>query len=83
MFNDGGRQNVAIIVALSKNWIPVRLAEERLKRIQARHPEIEIQHARVLETVGIPECDFGSVALLWIEKKDKRFFRSFWGGNHG
>ena len=57
-----------MVVVYSRNQVPVRLTEERWKHIRERHPEMETQRARVLETVESPESvqqgDFGELLAI-------------------
>ena len=50
-------------IVLSHNSVPVRLTEERWRHIVSRHPEMDRQKNRVLETIHEPEVvqegDFG------------------------
>lgn len=50
-------------IVLSRNNVPVRLTEERWRHIVSRHPEMDGQRERVLETIQRPEIvqegDFG------------------------
>ena len=50
-------------VVYSQSQVPIRFTEERWKHIRERHPEMETQRDRVLETVESPDCiqegDFG------------------------
>lgn len=57
-----------MIVVRSKNGIPIRLTQERWRHIAARHPEMESQEAKVLETLNSPdllqEGDLGTLIAL-------------------
>ena len=44
-----------LIVTRSKNDIPIRLTQERWSHIVERHPEMENQKSRVLETLNSPD----------------------------
>jgi len=49
----------------SRNGVPVRLTEERWQHIMRRHPEMDNQRERVLETLAEPDMiqqgDFGEL----------------------
>ncbi len=57
----------------SHNGVPVRLTEERWQHIIHRHPDMQTQRERVLETLAAPdmiqEGDFGTLlaARLYLE----------------
>jgi hypothetical protein len=55
-------------VARSRNGVPVRLTEERWRHIVARHPEMEGERERVLETLAEPDMvqkgDFGELLAI-------------------
>ncbi len=57
-----------MIFVFSRNRVPVRLTTERWNHIWARHPEMESQDARILETVEFPDCiqegDFGGLLAI-------------------
>jgi hypothetical protein len=57
-----------MIVVKSKNNIPVRLTNERWEHIIKRHPEMEGQKERVLQTVKGPQLiqkgDFGELIAI-------------------
>ena len=57
-----------MVVVYSQNRVPIRLTEERWTHIRERHPEMESQKLRVLETVEAPdsiqEGDFGEVLAI-------------------
>ena len=60
-------------LAISKNHIPIRLTDERLKHIMTNHPEMENQTNNILLTVEHPEWllegDFGEIlAALFFPK---------------
>ena len=61
-----------MIIIKSHNQVPVRLTDERWKHIVLRHPEMDEQRERVLETLGKPDIiqrgDFGELLAL-------RFFK--------
>ncbi|MGH8064123.1 MAG: hypothetical protein ACRERE_02560 [Candidatus Entotheonellia bacterium] len=44
-----------MLIVRSRNGVPVRLTEERWLHIISRHPEMEEQRDRVLETLVAPE----------------------------
>lgn len=52
-----------MLIVRSHNGIPIRLTDERWQHVVARHPEMQTQRDRVLETISIPEMiqqgDFG------------------------
>jgi hypothetical protein len=45
-----------VIIIRSKQGVLIRLTQERWQHIVRRHPEIEGQKERVLETVASPDC---------------------------
>lgn len=57
-----------MLVARSRNGVPVRLTEERWRHIVLRHPEMENQSQRILEAVEQPDKiqlgDFGELLAL-------------------
>lgn len=57
-----------MIIVYSLNKVPLRLTNERWDHIRQRHPEMETQRARVLETVESPDCvqegDFGGLLAI-------------------
>lgn len=62
-----------MIIVKSTNKIPIRLTKERWNHIIMRHPEMNGQKERVLETISKPEMiqegDFGElIALRFYEK---------------
>lgn len=62
-----------MILVTSKNNVPIRLTTERWKHIIMRHPEMDSQKERVLETVTEPHLiqqgDFGElIAMRFYEK---------------
>src|SRR5437016_12143761 len=61
-----------MLIVKSHNQVPVRLTDERWKHIVLRHPEMDEQRERVLETLGKPDIiqrgDFGELLAL-------RFFK--------
>lgn len=42
-------------IVLSKHGVPIRLSEERLAHITRRHPEMQDQEEKILETVSEPD----------------------------
>ncbi len=57
-----------MLMVRSRNGVPIRLTEERWQHIIRRHPEMNNQRERVLETVAEPEMiqqgDFGEVLAI-------------------
>jgi hypothetical protein len=57
-----------MLIVLSRNGVPVRLTEERWQHIVRRHPEMDDQRERVLETVAEPDMiqqgDFGELLAV-------------------
>lgn len=57
-----------MLIVNSRNSVPVRLTEERCNHIVNRHPEMETERDRVLETVEEPdmiqEGDFGTLLAV-------------------
>ena len=57
-----------IDIAISRNGIPIRLTEERWSHIVHRHPEMNNQRERVLETLQEPDMiqqgDFGELLAI-------------------
>jgi hypothetical protein len=57
-----------MLVVRSRNGVPVRLTEERWQHIVSRHPEMDGQRERVLETVAEPDMiqqgDFGELLAV-------------------
>ena len=57
-----------MLIVHSCNGIPVRLTEERWQHIVRRHPEMDSQRERVLETLAEPDMiqqgDFGEVLAV-------------------
>ncbi len=39
----------------SKGGVPIRLSEERMAHISRRHPEMQSQETKVLDTVSVPD----------------------------
>ena len=62
-----------MLVVHSRNGVPVRLTEERWRHIVDRHPEMDGQREKVLETLGGPDIvqkgDFGELLAvrLYVE----------------
>jgi len=54
-----------VLIVYSHNGVPVRLTEERWQHVMHRHPDMETQRERVLETLVEPdmiqEGDFGTL----------------------
>ncbi len=44
-----------MLIVRSQNGVPIRLTEERWQHIVHRHPEMDDQRERVLETVAEPD----------------------------
>jgi hypothetical protein len=62
-----------VIIVKSKNNVSLRLTKERWNHIVLRHPELDGQKDRVLETVTEPDLiqqgDFGElIAIRFYEK---------------
>ena len=57
-----------MIIVFSRDGVPIRLTDERWEHIRRRHPEMDSQRERVLETVGSPDClqegDLGELLAL-------------------
>jgi hypothetical protein len=57
-----------MLIVLSHNHVPVRLTTERWQHIIRRHPEMEHQYERILETVVEPDLilqgDFGELLAI-------------------
>lgn len=57
-----------MVIVRSVNQVPIRLTSERWDHIISKHPEMETQRDRVLETVGNPDAihkgDFGELLAL-------------------
>ena len=57
-----------MLIVHSPNGVPVRLTEERWQHIVRRHPEMDNQRQRVLETLAEPDViqqgDFGEVLAV-------------------
>jgi hypothetical protein len=57
-----------VLVVRSKNGVFIRLSEERWAHICSRHPEMETQRERVIETIQNPdyiqEGDFGDLLAM-------------------
>jgi len=57
-----------MLIVNSRNVVPIRLSDERWQHIVRRHPELESQRERVLETVAEPEViqegDFGELLAI-------------------
>jgi hypothetical protein len=54
-----------VLIIHSHNGVPIRLTEERWQHVMHRHPDMETQRERVLETLVEPdmiqEGDFGTL----------------------
>lgn len=57
-----------MLIVRSRNGVPVRLTEERWQHIVRRHPEMDDQRERVLETLAEPDMiqqgDFGELLAI-------------------
>ncbi|MCL5985963.1 MAG: hypothetical protein M1371_05275 [Actinobacteria bacterium] len=57
-----------MIITYSKNLVPIRLTEERWNHIIQRHPEMENQREKAIETVSNPDLiysgDFGELLAV-------------------
>jgi len=57
-----------MLIVRSRNGVPVRLTKERWQHIVRRHPEMDDQRERVLETVAEPDMiqqgDFGALLAI-------------------
>lgn len=57
-----------MLITYSKNNVPVRLTQERWGHILRRHPEMEDQQPKIVETVAVPdfilEGDFGELLAV-------------------
>jgi len=57
-----------MLIVYSRSGVPVRLTEERWQHIVRRHPEMDNQRERVLETLAEPNMiqqgDFGEVLAV-------------------
>jgi hypothetical protein len=57
-----------MLIVDSRNGVPIRLTKERWQHILYRHPEMEDQHERVLETLEEPDeiqkGDFGELLAI-------------------
>jgi hypothetical protein len=64
-----------LFVAFSLNGAPIRLTEERMKHIFSRHPEVQNNTQKILETISNPEIiqegDFG--VLLAIRRYEDKY----------
>lgn len=62
-----------MIVVYSINKTPIRLTLERWNHIIYRHPEIENEKEKILETINNPDCiqrgDFGTLLAIKYYKK--------------
>ncbi|MBI3741849.1 MAG: hypothetical protein HY257_08860 [Chloroflexi bacterium] len=61
-----------MVIVHTHNGFPIRLTDERWQHIMRRHPEMDTQRERVLETVEEPDSiqqgDYGEVVAI-------RFYR--------
>ena len=57
-----------MLIVHSRNGVPVRLTEERWRHVVCRHPEMDNQRERVLETLAEPDMiqqgDFGEMLAV-------------------
>lgn len=57
-----------MIVAYSKNAAPIRITQERWEHITRRHPEMQNQKEKVIETISDPNIilagDFGELLAV-------------------
>ncbi len=57
-----------MLIVHSRNGVPVRLTDERWQHVIRRHPELDNQRERVLETLAEPDMiqqgDFGELLAL-------------------
>jgi hypothetical protein len=57
-----------MLIVRSRNGVPIRLTQERWQHIVHRHPEMDDQRERVLETVAEPDMiqqgDFGELLAI-------------------
>jgi len=57
-----------MLIVRSRNHVPVRLTEERWRHIISRHPEMDGQRERVLDTLEEPDSvqqgDFGELLAV-------------------
>jgi len=57
-----------MLIVRSRNGVPIRLTEERWQHIEHRHPEMDDQRERVLETLAEPDMiqqgDFGELLAI-------------------
>jgi hypothetical protein len=57
-----------MLIVHSRNSVPVRLTEERWQHIINRHPEMDSQRERILETLAEPDIiqqgDFGELLAI-------------------
>jgi hypothetical protein len=62
-----------MLIVDSRNGVPIRLTEERWQHILYRHPEMEDQRERLLETLeepdGIQKGDFGELLAFRLYAK--------------
>jgi len=52
----------------SRNGVPIRLSQERWGHIRRRHPELDNQKEKIVETLSDPDCilagDFGELLAV-------------------
>ena len=57
-----------MLIVRSRNGVPVRLTDERWRHVVSRHPEMESQRERTLETLAEPDMiqqgDFGELLAI-------------------
>lgn len=57
-----------MIVTYSKNRVPIRISQERWEHITRRHPEMDNQKEKVIETISNPDLvqsgDFGELLAI-------------------
>lgn len=57
-----------MIVTYSKNRVPIRISQERWGHITRRHPEMDNQKEKVIETISNPDLvqagDFGELLAI-------------------
>ena len=60
-------------IVQSRNGVPIRLTEERWAHIRSRHPEVEEERERVLETISDPDMiqDGDTGELLAIRRYER------------
>jgi hypothetical protein len=62
-----------MFITYSRNGIPIRITQERWKHITNRHPEMEDQKTKVMETISAPDLvlagDFGELLAARLYPK--------------